>query len=287
MSVAVPTPAAQEFFAAKPLDLRVPGCILARSEYPPNLRQLRHAHAPAYFSFVVNGAYREAIGSRRRECLPGALLFHPAAEEHSVQFEQRSTAILRLELESSLVERLPLAPRRLREAMHLTSGRAPWIARRIHSELRHGDRLAPLAIEGLALELLAEAFRAGHSTGRRAPEWLVRAREIIEGSYREPLTVAAIAAQAGAHRVTLARGFRVHFGCSVAHYIRELRVRDACRALAQNELSLAEIAAHAGFCDQPHFTRVFRRITGMTPAAYRAAEIPATWVPARSNRSIQ
>jgi AraC family transcriptional regulator len=283
----MPAHAAQEFFAAQPIGLRVPGWILARSEYPARLRQTRHAHAPAYFSFVVRGAYHETVARAARHCVPGDLLFHPAAEEHSVAFQHKATSILRLELDSALLERLPLAPRRLQQPVHLTGGRAPWIARRIHAELQRTDRLAPLAIEGLALELLAEAFRPGEAEGRRTPQWLARAREIVESCYRERLTVAAIAEQAGAHRVTLARGFRAHFHQSVAERIRELRIRDACHALATSEQPLSEIAAEAGFCDQAHFTRAFRRLIGMAPGEFRRQHIGATKLQSRYIRSIQ
>jgi AraC family transcriptional regulator len=69
---------------------------------------------------------------------------------------------------------------------------------------------------------------------------------------------------------TLARGFRRAFDCTVGDRIRRLRVEHATRALTETTDPLSLIALNAGFYDQPHFTNVFRRYMGMTPAEYRA-----------------
>jgi AraC family transcriptional regulator len=52
--------------------------------------------------------------------------------------------------------------------------------------------------------------------------------------------------------------------------VRQLRLDFACAQLTSGRHSLAAIAQAAGFADQSHFTRVFRRRMGLTPGAYRA-----------------
>ena len=69
----------------------------------------------------------------------------------------------------------------------------------------------------------------------------------------------------------LAREFRRRFGCSIGDYVRRLRIEFACRELAISDVPLYEIAFAAGFSDHSHFARTFKRATGMTPGAYRAA----------------
>ena len=71
------------------------------------------------------------------------------------------------------------------------------------------------------------------------------------------------------HPVTLARAFRTFYGCSVGEYLRRVRVDLAGRWLSDTNLGLAQIALSAGFCDQSHFSNVFRRIIGLTPSRYR------------------
>ena len=58
---------------------------------------------------------------------------------------------------------------------------------------------------------------------------------------------------------------------SVGEYRRRRRLDYARRKLADPRLSLAEVAIDAGFADQSHLTRAFRRVTGVTPGQYRAS----------------
>ena len=52
--------------------------------------------------------------------------------------------------------------------------------------------------------------------------------------------------------------------------LQHLRVARACQLLAERDRSLAEVAIATGFADQPHFSRVFRRLAGTTPGRFRA-----------------
>ena len=56
-----------------------------------------------------------------------------------------------------------------------------------------------------------------------------------------------------------------------AGYVRHIRIEFARRELASPGSRLGDIAAAAGFCDQSHFSRLFKRYTGLTPAEYRLA----------------
>jgi AraC family transcriptional regulator len=71
------------------------------------------------------------------------------------------------------------------------------------------------------------------------------------------------------HPTHLARAFRARHGVSVGEYGRRVRVAWASAELAASDRPLAMIAAQAGFADQGHFTRLFRRYVGTTPSRYR------------------
>ena len=73
------------------------------------------------------------------------------------------------------------------------------------------------------------------------------------------------------HPGHLARVFRVKYGTSVGAYVRGLRLTWAAERLADSDDAIARIAYEAGFFDQSHFTRMFRRHFGFTPHAYRCA----------------
>jgi AraC-like DNA-binding protein len=70
------------------------------------------------------------------------------------------------------------------------------------------------------------------------------------------------------------RAFTAEYGLPPQQYLKRLRLQIASRRLVATRETLAEIAAACGFADQSHFTREFRRLTGMTPGRYREAYDP-------------
>ena len=128
--------------------------------------------------------------------------------------------------------------------------------------------------------MLAEAsrraarLRASAASGGQAPLWLRQARALVELHFTQPLPLASVAERVGVHPVHLARTFRRCYQTTFAGYVRQLRIEFARRELS-GSASLAAIAVAAGFCDQSHFSRLFKQHTGMTPAEYRLSVRPS------------
>jgi AraC family transcriptional regulator len=74
--------------------------------------------------------------------------------------------------------------------------------------------------------------------------------------------IAAIAQLSLYHFIRL---FKQSLGITPYQYILQHRIEKAKYLLTHSELNIAEIAAQTGFCDQSHFTRHFKRMTGVTP----------------------
>ncbi len=121
-------------------------------------------------------------------------------------------------------------------------------------------------------QALLEGSSSTNST-RPFPEWLERVRSIIEQRFAEPYKLSEIAAEAGVHPVHLAREFRKHYGTSVGEYLRRVRIEYACRELMGSNVAVTNIAFAAGFADQSHFSRTFKRLCGTTPGRYRASVV--------------
>jgi AraC family transcriptional regulator len=151
-------------------------------------------------------------------------------------------------------------------------GSVVWLAHRLYEEFQLPDPFSYLAVQGLTLEIIAAASRCLASIDRRTPPpWLARAMEILRSSFTDRLSLSRLAQEVGIHEVYLARAFRRHTHCSVGEYIRRLRIEFACRQLAASREPLCEIALACGFADQSHFSRTFKRLIGMTPAAFRTS----------------
>ncbi|OYX71892.1 MAG: hypothetical protein B7Y85_13400 [Brevundimonas sp. 32-68-21] len=120
------------------------------------------------------------------------------------------------------------------------------------------------------MDLAAAVLTPGDLNEDPAPEWLLRAHEVLHDLADQPgLEVATVARIVGVHAVSLARRYRRHFGRSPAAAIRQARADRAAGRLARG-VDLAELAALGGYADQSHLTREFGHIYGLTPGRYRA-----------------
>ena len=146
-------------------------------------------------------------------------------------------------------------------------------ARRLAREIAEPDDVSPLEAESLALVMFAESIDLEHA-GRflkpnQSPRWLTRAVELVHDRFRERLLVDDVAQAAGVHPAHLAVMFRRVHRVPLGDYVRRLRVDWAADQLDTTDRPLSAIAAEAGFADQAHLTRWFRRLTGVTPRAFR------------------
>jgi AraC family transcriptional regulator len=249
----------------------IAGFRLVETVYPSGLKMPTHSHDPAFFSLVLSGAYTERCGRLTRNCTPSLLIFHPPDQSHAVAFHNADVGIFRLEIKP---QRLSLLREHSTVLMDSTKdfrgGLAACLALRLYGEFRHADEFSALAVEGLSLEILAEASReSALSLERAIPLWLKRAREILREQSSDVPTLSSLAEEVGVHPIYLARSFRKHFHCTVGEYTRRLRIETACREISHSRKSLSEIAALSGFYDQSHFSNAFKRYTGMTPAEFR------------------
>lgn len=246
------------------------GFTLIESDYQPGAKMARHEHGVARLSVVLRGGYTEQYERKVRHTAPLTVVAHPPHETHAVRFGRAGARILGIEIENSWLARLRTAAPVLEDSTDFRGGVPTWFALRLYGEFRAPDALSPLAAEGLLLELLAEVSRRAHAHERTPPRWLLRAREMLHERAAEHLTLGEVAATCGVHPVHLARAFRRFYHATAGEYVRQVRVEAACRRLAETDAPLSEIAVAAGFYDQSHFTNTFKRLTRMTPAAFRA-----------------
>src|SRR6266849_1287964 len=247
------------------------GIRLTEVRYPPDLRLPQHSHEQSCFCFLLHGVYDITFGKQILLRKSGSLTFTASGEIHSHLIHGKEVRCFFIEMTRPWLERTNGHLKFLRGLAQFDSGSLPWLAMRLYSEFRHEDDLTPLAIEGLTLELLAGAARQGaHVSDNGAASWLNKARDFLHERFREPLTLADVAEFAGVHAVSLARAFRRTHHCTVGEYVRKLRIEFACQKLTASDESLVEIAFSAGFSEQSHLCRTFKRLTGLTPSEYRS-----------------
>jgi len=102
-----------------------------------------------------------------------------------------------------------------------------------------------------------------------------RALAHIARHHAERLTIARLARVAGMSESTFMRRFRDAVGRPPSDYVIHSRIARACEMLRRDDGSkLAAVAEASGFSDANYFSRLFRRVMGCTPRAYRALAAP-------------
>jgi AraC-like DNA-binding protein len=165
------------------------------------------------------------------------------------------------------------------EPVHLGSGIDAEVRERLAVLRREGDDREPgyeHRVRAVCTDLMVLLARraAPRPHARRkggVPPVVAQAMEFIQKHHADPgLRLGAIAWHVGRAEEHLARLFRRDTGRSVFDHVRELRIHRARTLLRDPALSVTTVAERCGFSSLAFFSRTFRKLTGVTPSAYRA-----------------
>ena len=260
---------AGEFYGVTSQSLSANGFRFTEKAYQSHSRLPTHAHELSHFCFVLAGNYSEKIGRTSFERAPADLVYYPPDVSHGEEHFSNGRHFL-VEVDAPSLEMFTNYGVCLREPALLDTGASHWLANRMYKEFCERDEFSPIALESIATELLIAAARKDRRGGERTPPpWLARLKEYLRENFSEPPELTELAKAVDVHPTHLARVFRQFERCTVGDFIRELRIDYARRRLLETTDPLVEIALDAGFADQTHFTRSFKRVTSMTPSEFR------------------
>lgn len=233
--------------------------------------------------------YRTADGDQSLR--KGSCLFIPPFVPHL--FEPEGPAE-HLAIHFDLTEYLPPRGANLKGrepyAVHPT-GTAGWPAgmvwppehpmadalQRIVSDFATGSELATAAAQARLAVFLLEWLRLDSSEDHRSrpahQARLQRAADWLHENLHRDIGAEDLAEHAGLSVTHFRRLFRAWAGLSVAEFLQRARVAHARQLLHDPDLSVKQIAARSGFPDPFHFSRVFRRVDGLSPTQFREAAL--------------
>lgn len=114
-----------------------------------------------------------------------------------------------------------------------------------------------------------EEKRIEEKESEESVPFVKEAKEYVEEHYTENLTVKEVAGIIGISSGYLSTMFNQSMGQSFVDYLNQLKINHACVYLEQNYLKVYEIAYKVGFQDEKYFTKVFKKIKGITPKEYK------------------
>lgn len=149
-------------------------------------------------------------------------------------------------------------------ALRALAGAAAWTAA---GRLR--ARALALSTLAAAVETLPRAAQDGLLAGLVGDGAVARARRFIEEHLAEDVPLRRIAAAAALSPRQLGAVFRARTGRTPMAWLRERRVARAAELLLSDAQPIEAVAERCGFVNRHHFTRIFARLVGCGPAAYR------------------
>jgi len=240
---------------------------LRETRHDPGFRIAPHSHENATVNFLLEGAFEESLAGTDWDVRPSLVVGKPPGEAHANRYGSRGARCLLVEI-AAVPEFSGPGAALFERPLVFESELAAAAGRGLARELHLADPATPLVAEGILLELFA-SIDAESARETTPPSWLARSIAFIEDRLFEPLRIAEIAREAGVHPVHLAREFRRHLALSPGELVRLHRLAWARDRLRRSSLTVASIAAAAGFADQSHLTRLFRARYGISPAVYR------------------
>jgi len=260
---------AGQFYGTTSQAVAASGFRFTEKAYSPRATLPTHAHELSHFCFVLAGNYKESIAGRIFEREPTALVYYPPDVSHAEKHFTQGRHFL-VEIDFKGLERVMDYGAHLSEPALLRNDSSLWLAARMYREFSEQDGFSALVLESIATELLIETSRQdARKAERKPPPWLERVKEFLRENFSEPPCLDDLAKAVNVHPTHLARVFRQYERCTVGDYIRQVRINYARQRMLSSNEPLVEIALAAGFADQTHFTRSFKRLTGITPSEFR------------------
>lgn len=237
---------------------------------PSSLRLPTHGHDEPHACLVLDGCLLERDGGGDRRVEPGSLRLSPAGDEHRIGFGSGGALCLLLMIDAEIAS--GMTGGRVRERVFRSAGHLAGDATELAAAMERDEPPAALMVECFATELIARASRRPPVP----PPWLLRVRDRLREAPETVARLGDLAREANVHPGHLVRSFRDHFGCTPGAFHRTWRLERARRRVTGTTQPLSRIAYAAGFADQAHMTREFRRRLDTTPAALRRGAVPGT-----------
>lgn len=238
----------------------------------------RHFHDTYSISVVEQGAGAVWCEGTNYTLPPDGVTMINPGQVHTGGITRRGTPMHYRVLYPSvrLIERFSVGARAVPPAFRVPSLVDRDTARRL-SRLHRllADSSRSLERDELLIDVLERAFTVSGAPavlehGRGAePLGIRRVLEFLHAHATERISLTSLAGSLDWTPAHLSRAFRRHVGMPPYEYLLQLRIAIGRTALTRGA-TIATAALAAGFADQSHFTREFRRRTGTTPGAFRA-----------------
>ncbi len=233
-----------------------------------------HRHDTYAIGITLSGVQTFRYRGERRHCLPGqGHILHPDEVHDGSAGTVEGFSYRIAYVDQSLVQQalggkvLPFVSDPIIERSLFRDALPPSVWR-LEEPIDDVGRIEIITAFADLLDGASRADRTKQKPLRLAS--LSRVRDLIVADPTSPHSIETLEGVSGLDRWALARQFRAAFGTSPSSF-RTMRQLDRARRLIECGVPLAEAAFDAGFADQSHMSRMFKRTYGLTPGRWAAA----------------
>ena len=229
-----------------------------------------HTHKASFYHLVLDGKYEESSPHGRILFQPFSSAFTHSDSKHDGRIHGGGARLFTVEIGEAWMKELREMRPEPETVNDCIGGELTCRGIELYREFRQGPVACSLTVDSLIWEVLAAAagFQVHDS---EAPGWWRRMLDRVHSEFKRDLRISELAREADVHPVYLARVFRRRYGQTPGEYVQRLRVRFASERLSLSDEGIADVAAAAGFADQSHLTRIFKRYTRISPGQFRQA----------------
>ena len=267
--------------------LFAPGPAPAFAAFTPERAVFRTMSAGAEFArsriarhtaaYMCSGAAEYYFGERGGEPVPyqsGDILWMPAGTWRRAVFRAECSRFISVQFaaDSSLFRSGGIYQRLLGAPVVVQAvnpGYVEGLFRRIHQLRGSSGASAPLELQGVLLQIVAAVVQAFEQRGipPHVQRRVLEVEEYILNHFSDPsLNVARLAERTGWSIKHFIACFKDVTGQTPVAYLRRVRVNHALDLLAQDDLSVQDVAGMVGYRDPAYFSRIFRRTVGVAPS---------------------
>lgn len=268
--------------------LRLPGLFIeTRSRQVPFGMDSQHFHSHYELYYLWSGRRQYFIGTKVYSIEPGTLVFINPGNIHrtlSVDAMPHTRSLLQIDASRYLEISAPL-PRELRRELEKARAivycfegaereRLEWLLNAMYLEQRPEDRTAPallrLRLEELFLLLLRGQSQAqSPSLEGEKQQKVYEILDYISEYYADITSLDDLCARFFVSKSHLCHIFKKTTGLTVQEYLTAIRIRNAQQLLVETGTPITAIAEGVGYGSLTHFERMFKRLAGLSPGAYR------------------
>jgi len=246
---------------------KIPGLILTKCFFPKAFNSDWHSHENSHLTFALKGGSIEKRKKENIPCSPGLLLLYPANELHRNTDYVSNSESFSIEFENEWCKNLEINNQGNNRQTIIRNPLVKLNMIKIMGELKEADGLSDLCIETTTLGILSSLDH--DTTGSKRPSWITQLYELLHDEYNCNWSLTSLSEKLKIHPVTISKYFPKYFKTNIGDYIRKIKTGKSLTDLSKKSIAIEEIAVKYGFVDNAHFTRVFKKHTGITPSQYR------------------